>query len=113
MGVEVQASICVFWFPVDGDVQAAIILPLEQDVKKRDSSVFLHLYSEPDEQSHTVQVGQEFFHCALLHDAAGVISLFFQSQVFVGAVLSVYKSVTTAETGDPIAAPPCCSKNSL
>ena len=100
------------WFPVDGDVLTAIIPPLEHDVKKRESSVFRHPYSEPDGQSHTVQVGQEFFHCALLHDAAGVINLIFQSQLFVAAVLSMYRSVTIAETGDPVTAPLCCSKNS-
>ena len=71
--MEVQVPVCVRRFPVDGDVQAAIIPPLEQGVKKGESSVLLHLHSEPDGRSHIVQVDQELFHCALLHDAAGVV----------------------------------------
>ena len=58
---------------VDSDVQAAIISPLEQGVKKGEPSILLHLHSEPDGQSHIVQVGQELLHCALLRDAAGVV----------------------------------------
>ena len=73
VGVEVKVPVCVCGFPVDGDVQAAIIPPLEQGVKKGESSVLLHLHSEPDGWSHAVQVGQELFHCALLHNAAGVV----------------------------------------
>ena len=72
VGVEVKVPVCVCGFPVDGDVQATIIPPLEQDVKKGEPSVLLHLHSEPDGWSHAVQVGQELFHCALLHNAAGV-----------------------------------------
>ena len=48
VGVEVQVPVHVCWFPVDGDVQAAIILPLEQGVKNGESSAFPHLHSEPD-----------------------------------------------------------------
>ena len=43
VGVEVQVPVCVRRFPVDGDVQAAIIPPLEQGVKKGESSVLLQL----------------------------------------------------------------------
>ena len=73
VGVEVQVPVCVCRFPVDGDVQAAITLPLKQGVKKGEPSVLLHFHSEPDGWSHTVQVGQELFQCAILHDAAGVV----------------------------------------
>ena len=73
VGVEVQVPVFVRRFPVDGDVQAAIVPPLEQGVKKGESSVLLHLHSEPDGRSRIVQVGQELFHCAPLHDAAGVV----------------------------------------
>ena len=73
VGVEVKVPVCVCGFPVDGDVQATIIPPLEQGVKKGEPSVLLHLHSEPDGWSHAVQVGQELFHCALLHNAAGVV----------------------------------------
>ena len=56
--MEVQVPVCVRRFPVDGDVQVAIIPPLEQGVKKGESSVLLHLHSEPDGRSHLVQMGQ-------------------------------------------------------
>ena len=119
VGVEVQVPVCVGGFPVDGDVQATIILPLEQGVKKGEPSVLLHLHSEPDGWSHAVQVGQELFHCALLHNAAGVVYIPLPEEGFVGAVLSasssknsMYRSATTAETGEPIAAPSRCSKKS-
>ena len=72
VGVEVRIPVCVHWFPVDSDVQAAIIPPLEQDIKKGEPPILLHLLSEPDGWLHVVQVGQKLLHCAFLHDAAGV-----------------------------------------
>ena len=58
---------------VDGDIQATIVSPLEQGVKKGEASVSLDFHGEPDGGSHTVEVGQESFHRALLHDTAGVV----------------------------------------
>ena len=92
VGVEVKVPVCVCGFPVDGDVQATIIPPLEQGVEKGEPSVLLHLHSEPDGWSHAVQVGQELFHCALLHNAAGVVYIPLPRRGFVGAVLSASSS---------------------
>ena len=67
------------WLSVDGDIQAAIVSPLEQSVKKGEASILLHFCSELDGWSHTVEVAQESFHCALLHDTAGVIHILMSS----------------------------------
>ena len=66
---------CVCGLPVDGDIQAAIISPLEQGAKKGEASILFHIPSELDECYHTVEVAQESFHCALLHDTAGVVHI--------------------------------------
>ena len=99
--------------PVDRDIQGAIISPLEQGVEKGKASILLHLHSEFDGWSHTVEVVQESFYCALLHDTAGVVYMhtyFFQNWGFAGANLSasssnnsMYRFATTADTGEPIA----------
>ena len=73
MGPEVQVLVCVHGLPVDSDFQVAIIFPLEQGVEKGEAPFLLHFHSELDGWPHTVEVAQESFHCALLHDAAGVI----------------------------------------
>ena len=73
MGPEVQVPVRVCGLPVDSDIQVAIIFPLEQGVKKGEAPFLLHFHSELDGWPHTVEVAQESFHCALLHDAAGVI----------------------------------------
>ena len=65
-------SVC--GLPVYHDIQAAISSLLEQGVKKGEASILLHFYSEHDGWSHTVEVAQESFHCALLNNAAGVSS---------------------------------------
>ena len=65
-------SVC--GLPVYRDIQAAIFSLLEQGVKKGEASILLHFYSEHDGWSHTVEVAQESFHCALLNNAAGVSS---------------------------------------
>ena len=94
--------------PVDHDIQGAIISPLEQGVEKGTASILLHLHSEFDGWSHTVEVVQESFYCALLHNTAGVIYMHISSRT--GANLrasssnnSMYRFATTADTGEPIA----------
>ena len=48
VGSEVQVLVSVWGLPVDGDIQAAILSPLEQSVEKGQASILLHLNSEPD-----------------------------------------------------------------
>ena len=114
MGLEVQVPVCVRGLPVESDIQASIVSPLEQGVKKGEASVSLYFHGEPNGGSHTVEVAQESFHCAFLHDTAGAV--LFQSRGLEGADLSasslkksMYRFTTTAETGEPIAAPSRCS----
>ena len=52
--VQVLVSVCVL--PVDGDIQAVVLSFLEQGVKEGQSSILLHLHSEPDGRSYTVEV---------------------------------------------------------
>ena len=73
VGLEVQVPVCVWGLPVNDDIQATIVSPLEQGVKKGEASVSLYFHGEPDGGSHTVEVAQESFHRALLHDTAGVV----------------------------------------
>ena len=101
--------------PVDGDIQATIVSPLEQGVKKGEASVSLYFHSESDGGSHTVEVTQESFHCALLHDTAGVVHVPLPEPgfgrcrpEFQSSKNSMYRFATTAETGEPIAAPSRC-----
>ena len=93
MGPEVQVPVRVRGLPVDSDIQVAIIFPLEHGVEKGEAPFLLHFHSELDGWPHTVEVAQESFHCALLHDAAGVSSTYlFQSRGLVGADLSASSS---------------------
>ena len=114
VGLEVQVPVCVCGLPVDSDIQATIVSPLEQGVKKGEASFSLYFHGEPDGGSHTVEVAQESFHCALLHDAAGVVHVPLPEPGFGRCrlecqFLSMYRFATTAETGEPIAAPSRCS----
>ena len=47
--------------------------PTQLKGKGRSGPILLHLHSEPDGRSYTVEVVQEPYHCALLHNAPGVI----------------------------------------
>ena len=42
---KVQVLVSVWGVPVDGDIQAAILSPLEQVVEKGKASILLHLHS--------------------------------------------------------------------
>ena len=69
VGLEVQVAVGVGGLPVDSDVQATILSPLEKGVQEWECSILLYLDSELDGGSHTVEVIQESFCRVLLHNA--------------------------------------------
>ena len=75
MGPVVQVPVHVRGLPVDSDIQVATIFPLEQGIEKGEAPFLLHFHSELDGWPHTVEVAQESFHCAFLHDSAGIIHI--------------------------------------
>ena len=69
VGLEAQVAVSVGGLPVDSDVQATILPLAEEGVQEWEHSNLLYLDSELDGGSHTVEVIQETFCCALLHNA--------------------------------------------
>ena len=107
-------SVC--GLPVGSHIQAAILSPLKQGVEKGQASILLHLHSEHDGQSYTVEVVWSPSTVPLFTIQQVPSTYLFQSQGFDGTILSVsssknsmYRFATTAETGEPIAAPSHCS----
>ena len=62
VGLEVQVAVGVRGLPVHRGVNAAIILPPEQDVQEREGSILLDLYCELDGWTKAVKVAQELLH---------------------------------------------------
>ena len=60
---------CVHWLPVDSDVQATTIFTSEQGIGEGEGFILLQLHGKLDGWSHTVEMVQESFCCALIHDA--------------------------------------------
>ena len=75
VGLEVQVVVGVGGLPVDRDVQATILLPLEKGVQEWEHSILLYLDSELNGVLHSVEVIQESFCHVFLHNATGVINL--------------------------------------
>lgn len=103
VGVEVQVPVHVACRQF---IQAAIVTPPEQGVKKEEVSVPLHFHNEADGQFtwHTIHMLQESFYFTPLHNRAVVIrislpeaELYWSCSECQLLKNSIYRSATTTE----------------
>ena len=113
VGLEVKVPVCVGGLPVDSDIQATIVSPLEQGVKKREASVSLYFHAEPRTLLRWLRSPSTVPFFTIQQVSSTYL---FKSWGLEGADSSasssknsMYRFVTTAETGEPIAAPSRCS----
>ena len=87
-GTGSSGKVSVGGLPVDSDVQANILPPLEKDVQEWEHSILLYLNSEWDGGSHTVEVIQKSYCRVLLHNATDVFNMRCRDESVIPSSLS-------------------------